>query len=253
MKRDMGRSCRIGLFLSILLIGTVGATAQISLADFDHALDAIPLTAQDRILNAIEVGLSQPGFPADDLLNLIHRLAPIPGSAEETESILLMFARTLESGQAIDSLLPKGFELASALEEGLPVEGVLLEALKGIAQGSPISVIAGGITQRLLLLREVRDLLFSRGILRASAGSPQTTPTALPEARFDQLVVQIADAVSDFLEGGGRPFEGEEMYALVSDRLHRLPESVVRPEDVSLVLDRIGPPDLTQVALAALT
>jgi hypothetical protein len=253
MKRDVKRFCRIGFLLTILLIGTAGATAQVPLAEFDQALDAIPMASGDRILAAIEAGLSRPGFPADGLLALIRQIAPIPGATEEKESILLMFARTLESGQSIDSLLPKGFELASALEEGLPVEGILLEALKGIAQGSPISVIAGGITQRLILLREVRDLLFSRGILRAAAGSPQTTPTALPEARFDQLVVQIADAVSDYLEGGGGPFEGEEIYTLVSDRLHRLPESVVRPEDVSLVLDRIGPPDLTQVALAALT
>ena len=253
MKRDVGRSCWIVLFLSILLIGTVGATAQVSLAEFDRALAAISLTAHDRILAAIDVGLSQPGFPADGLLSLIHRIAPIPGSTEEKESMLLMFARTLESGQSIDSLLPKGFELASALEEGLPIEGVLLEALKGIAQGSPISVIAGGITQRLILLREVRDLLFPRGLLRAAPGSPQTTPTALPEARFDQLVEQIADAVSDYLEGGGGPFEEEEMYELVADRLHRLPESIVQPADVGLVLDRIEPSDLTQVALAALT
>jgi hypothetical protein len=253
MRRDVPRTRQIGLFLTVLLVGAVGTMAQVSLTDFDQALATIPLAAHDRILAAIEVGLSQPGFPADGLLTLIHRIGPIPGSTEEKESILLMFARTLEGGQAIDSLLPKGFELASALEEGLPIEGVLLEALKGIAQGSPISVIAGGITQRLILLREVRDLLFSRGILRASPGSPQTTPSALPEARFDQLVEQIADAVSDFLEGGGRPFEDEKMYELVSDRLHRLPTTIVRPEDVDLVLDRIAPPDLTQVALAALT
>ena len=186
-------------------------------------------------------------------MSLIQRLAGIPGSAEEKDSILLLFARTLEKGMPIDELLPTGFQLADALEEGLPIEGILLEALKGIAQGSSISVINASLTQRLILLREVRDLLFERGIFRVSTGSAQSSPTALPANRFDQLVVQIADAVSDFLEGGGRPFEGEAMYELVADRLHRLPEAVVLPEDVSLVLDRIGPPDLTQVALAALT
>ena len=252
MSGKLRRPFQIWLLLSILLMATA-ATAQVSPAQFDHALASMSLASHDRILAAIELGLSQSAFPADGLMTLIHRLTPIPGSIEEKESILLLFARTLESGMPIDGLLPTGFALASALEEGLPIEGILLEALKGIAQGSPISTINAGITQRLTLLGEVRDLLFERGIFRVPAGSPQSTPTALPAERFDQLVVQIADAVSDYLEGGGRPFEGEEMYALVADRLHRLPEAVVLPEDVSLVLDRIGPPDLTQVALAALT
>jgi len=252
MTRKTRRSSQIGLLLAILLI-TVAATAQISPGQFDYALAQMSLASHGRILAAFEMGLSQPGFPADQLMALIHRLTPIPGPIEEKESILLLFTRTLESGMPIDGLLPTGFELASALEEGLPIEGILLEALKGIAQGSAVSTISAGITQRLTLLREIRDLLFERGIFRVPVGSAQSTPTALPADRFDRLVVQIADAVSDYLEGGGRPFEGEEMYALVADRLHRLPEVVVLPQDVSLVLDRIGPPDLTQVALAALT
>ncbi|MGB2982272.1 MAG: hypothetical protein WBC63_00235 [Candidatus Bipolaricaulia bacterium] len=253
MRRTRKLFYGIGLLFAVLLIGAVGSTAQISLGEFDRALDALTMTAHDRILAAIEGGLSQPGFPADTLLTLIQRLASIPGGDAEKETILLMFARAMEGGLLIDGLLPKGFELASALEEGLPIEGVVLEALKGIAQGSPISMIAGGITQRLKLLRGVRDLLFAREIFRAVPGSPQSSPTALPASRFDQLVVQIADAVSDYLEGGGSPFEGGALYTLVADRLRRLPEAIVSQEDVDLVLDRIGPPDLTQVALAALT
>jgi len=252
------RSCakwRIGsiFLLALVLIGTVGATAQITLADFDRALSAIPLGAHDRILQAIDLGLATPGFPASGLLSLIERLAAVPAASEDKELVLLLFTRALEARMSIDGLLPIGFDLADALEEGLPVEGVILEAFKGIAQGSPVAVIEEGIRQRLILLQEVRDLLFTRGIFRATPGGSGSSPTALPPARFDQLVVQIADAVSDYLEGGGSPFEGAALYALVADRLRRLPATVVLPEDVDLVLDRIGPADLTQVALAAMT
>jgi hypothetical protein len=253
MNRKGQRLWQIGVLLAAITVTAVGATAQASLADFDRALHAIPLTSHDRILAAIELGLSQAGFPADELLSLIQRLAPIAAPAEEKEAILLMLARALEQGLPIDELLPAGSALAGAIEEGLPVQGVVLEALKGIAQRSPVSVIVAGITQRLTLLREVRDLLFAREIFRAPAESSQASPTALPPTKFDELVVQIADAVSDYLEGGGSPFDGGALYELVAVRLRRLPESVVRPEDVDLVLDRIGPPDLTKIALNALS
>jgi hypothetical protein len=218
-----------------------------------------PLQLQDhaRILAAIETGLSVPGFPAQDLLSLIGRLATIPGSSGEKDTILLLFARALENGMPIDGLIPVGFALADALEDRLPIEGVLLEALKGIAQGTPISVIEASLTRRLTLLREVQDLLFSRGVFRAPSGSTPTTPTTLPATRFDELVDQIADALSDHLEGGGGPFDGnppgQALYDLVADRLGRLPESLVHATDVQLVLGLIGPDDLTRIALAALT
>jgi len=253
MTRNGRRFWQIGVLLAVLIVTTFGTAAALSRADFDHALDAIPLTSHDRILAAIDLGLSQAGFPANELLSLIQRLALIAAPAEEKEAILLMLARALEQGLSIDGLLPAGSALASAIEEGLPIEGVVLEALKGIAQRSPTSVIVAGITQRLTLLREVRDLLFARQIFRASVGTSQSSPTALPATRFDELVVQIADAVSDYLEGGGSPFDGAALYELVAVRLRRLPESVVRPEDVDLVLDRIGPPDLTEIALNVLS
>ena len=253
----MRRTCfgflRIGALLAVFLVGSATAVAQIGLEDFDRAIDPLPLAAEARILAAIDLGLHQPGFPADDLLALIERLVPIAAPPEGKEAILLMLTRALEQGLSIEALLPAGFELADALEEGLPIEAVVLEALKGIAQGSPTSVIVAGITQRLTLLREVRDLLFSREILRSSSDSSGSAPTTLPTANFDELVVQIADAVSDYLGGGGSPFDGASLYELVADRLHRLPEEIVRPVDVDLVLDRIGPPDLTRIALNALS
>jgi hypothetical protein len=242
----------IGCLVAIVVAGAASTWAQTTLDDFDQALAAIPLSSHVRILTAIEYGLSTPGFPAADLLQLIHRLAAIPGTGDEKESILMLLTRAIESGQSIGGLLPVGFDLANALEEGLPIEGVVLEALKGIAQGVPITSIASGVSQRLTLLREVRDLLFEREIFRQTPGSPSSAPTILAAESFDQLVVQIADAVSDYVGGGGSPFEGNELYGLVTDRLTRLAPSVVPSADVALVLDRIGPPDLTRIALAAL-
>jgi len=242
-----------GLATLLIVVGSFAAVGQAGLSDFDRALSAIQLASHDRILAAIEEGLGTPGFPASNLLSLIGRLASLPVSANDKELILLLQTRALEGGMSIDGLVNVGFDLAAALEEGLPVEGVILEAFKGIAQRSPVSVIEAGIRQRLTLLREVRDLLFARGIFRTPPGGSQSSPNALPSSRFDQLVIQIADAVSDYLEGGGSPFEGAALYELVADRLRRLPATVVQPEDVDLVLDRIGPADLTQVALAALT
>jgi len=253
MRRLIKRICGIELLFVVLLIGAAAASAQIPLETFNQALSAIPLAAHDRILAAIETGTSQPEFPSDHLLALIQRLGPIAGPAKDKESILLMLTRAMERGLPIAGLLPASFELARALEEGLPIEGVVLEALKGIAQGSPISVIVAGITLRLVVLWDVRDLLFDRGIFRAAPGAAGSVATALPTEKFDQLVAQIADAISDYLEGDGRPYAGEAMYTLVADRLRNLPEAVVRPEDVDLVLDRIGPPDLTEIALNALS
>jgi len=239
--------------LGVLLALSVATAARATVDDFDRALSTMSLSSHDRILAAISTGLEQSGFPADNLLALVQQLGAISGSAEEKEMILLLFTRYLESGMPISGLLPIGFDLANALQEGVPIESVLLEALKGIAQGSPISVIEAGISQRLTLLLSVRDLLFSRGVFRVPAGTAQSSANALPETRFDELVDQIADALSDYLEGGGGPFDGEAMYALVSDRLGKLPASLVTSEDVALVLSVIGPSDLTQIALAALT
>lgn len=253
MNRRTKRLPAAGIVLVALLAAVVGAIAEVPLDEFDRALRAMPLETHDRILAAIDAHLSSPGFPADELYALIERLATTVGPTAEKEAILLMLMRALESELSLDGFLPAGHDLAGAIEEGLSIEGIVLEALKGIAQRSPTAVIVAGITRRLTLLRDVRDLLFSREIFRTSIGSTQAAPTALPAARFDELVVQIADAISDYLEGGGSPFDGAALYELVAVRLRRLPEAVVRPEDVDLVLDRIGPPDLTSVALNALS
>jgi len=239
--------------LGLLVIGALFVAGQDSLADFRNALQQVPVGSLDRMLAAIEAGFTQPGFPANPLLSLIHHIAHIPASQEDKESVLLLITRAMEEGLQIEGLIEKGFELSAALEEGLPIDGILLDALKGIAQRSPVVLIERKISQGLVLLRGVRDLLFEKDIFAVPVGGQRTIPSALPAPRFNQLVVQIADAVSDYIEGGGSPFEGHALYELVGDRLRRLPAQVVPVEDVELVLERISPADLTRVTLAAVS
>ena len=77
--------------------------------------------------------------------------------------------------------------------------------------------------------------------------------TAIPMPRFNQLLIHISEAIGEFLEGGGSPFEGHVLYQEVHNRLTMLQGVTLLAEDVELVLDRIEPSDLTQVALAAVS
>ena len=246
-------SWKVGVFalmIGMMVLSAVGYP-DASIDDFTRLLSSLPLASEDRIIAAIEIGLSEEGFPAERTLQLVEQLVVIPGSGEEKEGILILLARTIEDGLPVDGILDKAFDLAGALGEGLPIEGVILEALKGFAQRMPLSAIEAGISRRLVLLRAVRDLLFEKEIFSVPPGAPQTIPTALPAPRFNELLLQISDAVSDYLDGGGSPFDGEALLAQVTDRLTRLPEEVIPKGDVALALDRIEAADLTRVALAA--
>jgi len=239
--------------LSGLLVLSAAGYAQVSIDDFTRALSALPLTSGDRILAAIETGLSQEGFPAERMLQLVEQLVVIPGSVEEKEGILTLVARTIEEGLPVDGIIEKGFNLAGALGEGLPIEAIIMEALKGFTQGTPLPSIEYGISRRLFLLRAVRDLLFEKGIFSVPPGAPQTSPNALPEPRFNELLLQISDEVGDYLDGGGSPFEGEVLRTQVINRLTRLKGDVILGSDVKLIRDNITASDLTRVALAALS
>jgi hypothetical protein len=259
MKRSGYVSLSICLSLALALLSQ-GVAAQTSIADFSQALSPLPLPAPstERILNAIETGLAQEGFPAGQTLELIRRLGMIPGLLADKEAILLLLTRALEEGLPIDGLLTKGFELAAALEEGLPIEGIVLEALKLIAQRAPIPTIEQDLARRMVLLRGVRDLLFNMDIFALPQGATPRRPSELPAARFNQLLVQIADAMGDHLAGGGSPFE-DALYESVSNRLENLsagPNPTIPTEDVSLVLNAPNPlelADLTPIALEALS
>jgi hypothetical protein len=231
MRRRIVRSLELALF-AVVALALTGLT-QVPLSEFGTALAAIPLAAADRILAAISIGLGQDGFPAEELLHLIDRLAASPSPSGEKEAILLV--------------------LAGALEDGLPIETLVGKALEGLTRGIALPTIEQGLNQRVILLAEVRDLLYAEGIFSVAPGSPQTVPTALPTPRFDQLVVQIADAVGDYLEGGGSPFDGHALYQQVYERLTLLQGVTLTKGDVELVLERIEAADLTQVALKAVS
>ena len=130
---------------------------------------------------------------------------------------------------------------------------MLNEAFEGLARGVPLQLIERGLSVQLILLAETRDLLYSKGIFNMPAGSPQTVSTAIPMLRFNQLLIHVSETIGDFLEGGGSPFEGHVLYQEVHTRLTMLQGVTLLPEDVELVLERIGPSDLTQAALAAVS
>lgn len=217
----------------LTLLPVVSVIAQIPLIEYEQALYSVPVSNPDFILSTIELGMTQEDFPAEPLLRLIDRLANHPAPSFEKEAILIV--------------------LAHALEDGFPIEGLINKASEGLARGVPLQQVEQGLSERLILLAETRDLLYSKGIFSTPAGAPQTMPTAIPMLRFNQLLIHISETIGDFLEGGGSPFEGHVLYQEVHKRLTMLQGVTLLPEDVELVLERIEPSDLTQVALAAVS
>ncbi len=225
---------RAGLIALLLFLGLGGpAIAQIPVSEFEQAFRAIPVSDVQRCVAAVELGLSQPDFPAAEVLQLIERLATTAYSAQEKEGLLL--------------------HVVAAVEEGLPAEGLVTKGLEGLARGVPVPQIEQSLRQRSILLAETRDLLYAKGIFSVAPGSLQSVPTALPTPRFNLLVTHISDTIADALEGGGSPFEGEALYQEVRFRLTSLEGATLNSEDVDLVLKRIDPADLTRVALSAVT
>jgi hypothetical protein len=227
--RRIPRSWIAAVLVSALAIG---AGAQIPLSEFAQALYSIPVSNPDFILSSIELGIAQPDFPASALLRLIERLGGHPAPAFEKEALLLV--------------------LAHASEDGLPIEGLVSKALEGLARNIPPQAIEQGLSARMNLLAETRDLLYAKGIF-APFGASLSVATAIPMERFNQLLIHISEPIGDFLEGGGSPFDGHVLYQEVRNRLTQLQGVTLLVEDVELVLDRIDPSDLTQVALAAVS
>ena len=227
------RAWKAGLITLLLVWLGTSAVAQIPDSEFEQALRAIPVSDIDRCVAAIGLGLSQPDFPAVEGLQLIERLASSSYPAQEKEALLL--------------------NVVVAMEEGLPVDGLVTKGLEGLARGVPVPQIERSLHQRLTLLAETRDLLYANGIFSVAPGSPQSVPTALPTPRFNLLVTHISDTIADYLEGGGSPFEGQTLYQEVRFRLTSLKGVTLIAEDVDLVLKRIEPADMTRVALSAVT
>jgi len=223
----------IGPVVLLLVALGLSAHAEIPLADYEAVLLAIPVSDLGHVLGAIEFGLSQPDFPAFETMQYLDRLAASRYSAQEREALLS--------------------DIVVALEEGLPIEGLVTKGLEGLARGVPAAGIQQSLHQRLVLLAETRDLLYAKGIFSVAPGSPQSVDTALPTPRFNLLVTHISDTIADYLEGGGSPFEGQTLMQEVRFRLTSLEGAILNATDVELVLKRIEPADLTRVALSAVS
>ena len=231
----LARARKLSMIALLLLAVWPAATsmAQIPISEFEQALWAIPVSDVHRFVAAIELGMNQPGFPAVEVLQFIERLASTAYPASEKEAALA--------------------DVIAAMEEGLPVEGLVTKGLEGLARAAPLPQIAQELHKRLKLLVEVWDLLIDKGIFTVAPGSPQSVPTALPTPRFNLLVTHISDAIADYLEGGGSPMDGQALYQEVRLRLTSLEGATLIAEDVDLVLERIEPADMTQVALSAVS
>ncbi len=222
----------IGIVMMLLLL-VAGATAGATLSEFEQALRAIPVSNLDYLLASIQLGMTQSDFPADGLMGLIDRLTRRTASAFEKEAVLLVIAR--------------------GLSDGLPIEGLVNQALEGLARGVSMQWVEQDLSERLVLLSETRDLLYSKGIFSGSQGSSTAATPTIPTLRFNQLLINISETIGDFLAGGGSPFDGYVLYEEVRNRLTMLEGVTLSPDDVALVLDRIDASDLTQVALAAVS
>ncbi len=222
-----------GVLVLLTAVVMCAASAQVSLQEFERALYSIPASNPEFLLSTIELGMTQEDFPAEQLLGLIERLAEHPGEPFEKDAVLNV--------------------LAHALEVGLPIEGLVNKAFEGLARRIPLHQLESWLSQRMVLLAETRDLLYSKGIFSAPSRAPQTVPTAIPMPRFNLLLIHMSEAIGDFLEGGGSPFDGHVLYQEVYNRLTMLQGVTLVPDDVQLVLERIEPSDLTQVALAAVS
>jgi hypothetical protein len=230
-------SRRIFVLVSVFtcIVGASMAVAAVTLDDFERVLTLIPVASEARVIAALELGLKSSccGFPADETYRLFTRLADGSGSAADKEAVILI--------------------VTHAIEEGIPIDGLLNKANEGLARAVSLPSLAQLLQQRLRLLEESRDLLYSRGIFRATPGAPVAAgATALSTSRFDGLLSNFGDALGDYLESGGSPFESQQIYDEMQARLALLAGNVLSADDVELLLDRVGPADLTQVVLAAL-
>jgi hypothetical protein len=231
------RGCRpIALVAALACVAVLGiAAAAVTLDDFGRVLAAIPIANEARVMAAFELGLKSSccGFPVDETYRLLERLAAVSGSAADKEVIVLAITQAIEQGIPVDSLLNKAFE--------------------GLARAVPLGPLGRLLELRLQILLESQYLFWGKGILRASPGaSVDAAATALPPSRFDALLTNFGDALGDYHESGGSPFEGQQIYGEVHERLTQLSGAVLTASDVDLVFSRIEPADLTKVILDAL-
>jgi len=226
MKEGFWKAFVVGVVGMALFLGCGGVIlAETTTVDVEQALQALPLSQRERILESFKVGLVQGQLLPEESLRLVTRLTAVEGNPVEKEAILLT--------------------LAFALTEGLPGKSLVDKTLEGLSRRAPLVQIGQQVSIRARLLVEVRDLLYSKGIFVAAEG--QVASSVLLPARFDLLIIHIADALGEYLEGGGSPLDGHLLKEAVQLRLSKLEEVVIPVEDVELVLARITAGDLSRV------
>ncbi len=218
--------------LAMLLVLPVGlqTSAQSSLDSVEDLLMAASIPSAEQIRGAFQLGISASILTAEDALLVTDRIVQAAGTAADKEAILLA--------------------LATTLEQALPVERLIDKVIEGISRRVPLSAIRFEVQLRASLQAGIRDLLFSKGIF---VGSPSSAGgTALPQQRFNLLVMHISDALGDYREGGGSPLDYPSVHSAVEQRLTYLGGSVILLQDVELALSRIEPAELGSALLGAL-
>ncbi len=236
----MRRLLIVFCFGLLLVTSSILANANPTENDVHQALVALTPAHADKIMKAFSLGISQGRLEVAGALHLINRLINYDGEQGNKEGILLV--------------------IAHALQDDLPAEMLVEKAEEGMARSIPLGLILSGekgqppilgLSQREYLLSATRDTLYSKGIFSAPAGA-KAVSQSLPLPRFDTLVSEIADSLSDYVESGGSPLEGHLLYQQVSNRLTDLASlkvPIIPPEDAQLVLERVSPADLTTVVL----
>ena len=226
MKACSRKVCPLVVLGVVLLFAHGGmALAESAVADVTKALQALPLSRGEEILEAFKIGFAQGHLLPEEALRLVTRLSAVEASLADKEALLLTFA--------------------SVLAESLPVKTLVDKALEGLSRGVLLSQINREVSRRAYLLTEVRDLLYAKGIFVAKEG--EATSPFLPPERFDLLVIHIADALGEYLEGGGSPLEGYLLEEVVRLRLSKLKGVVIPIGDVELILARIKGADLSRM------
>ncbi len=216
----------------LLLLAAWTVTASVDLAEYERILRSMPVSNPEDVLSKLTLGMTHDDFPVEPMMHLLMRLHALPAPAPEKDAVLSVFVQ--------------------ALFEDLPIQGLVSKGLEGLARGVPLPQIHQDLSARKHLLVETRVVLTSKGIVIVVDDGGDLMPSTVPSQRFRQLLIHVSEPIADFLAGGGDPHEERHLlYLEVETRLTLLKDVTLSPEDVFMVLSRIDPSDVTQIALAA--
>ena len=219
----------VHVFAVCVLCVFVGATAQVTLAEYEEVLRGLPVSNMEMALAALARGLAYEDFPSQPLMLLLTGLCTRPAPIEEKEALILV--------------------LLQALSDDLPVQGLVSKGLEGLARGIPLPLIRMDLQGRRILLAETRVTLASKGVVAQRGGEQISAQTALPTLRLRQILIEISEPIADFLAGGGSPTEDHlALYMDVANRLTSLRGIKLLAEDVILVLEQMTSQDFAAIA-----